>query len=138
MSKCDVGRVGSSHDVELAKKSAGVRVIPARWVTAFKTHERVRARVVAKDLKSKTTGCVLPGSHGGGQLQCIGRSVERMAGSNSVFISVSVDYLKSTFEEFQVSKGTRAVPDVASHLEKMDEASLKPLSPESYSRFRKL
>ena len=36
-----------------------------------------------------------------------------MAGSNSVFISVSVDYLKSTFEEFQVSKGTRAVPDVA-------------------------
>ena len=60
-----------------------------------------------------------------------------MAGSNSVFILVSVDYLKSTFEEFQVSKGTRAVPDVASHLEKVDEASLRPLSPESYSRFRK-
>ena len=48
-----------------------------------------------------------------------------------------IDYLKSTFEEFQVSKGSKAVPDVASHLEKVDEASLRPLSPEAYSRFRK-
>ena len=29
------------------------------------------------------------------------------------------------------------MPDVASHLEKVDEASLRPLSPEAYSRFRK-
>ena len=36
MTKCCVGRVVSSHDVELAKKSnVGLRVIPARWVTAF-------------------------------------------------------------------------------------------------------
>ena len=56
MTKCCVGRVVSSHDVELAKKSCpGLRVIPARWVTAFKTSERVRARVVAKDLRSKSS-----------------------------------------------------------------------------------
>ena len=59
MTKCDVGRVVTAHDVELAKKSGGVRVIPARWVTAFKTNERVRARVVAKDLKSKSSARAL-------------------------------------------------------------------------------
>ena len=294
MTKCCVGRVVSSHDVELAKKSSvGLRVIPARWVTAFKTSDRVRARVVAKDLRSKssarelgfssptpsceilhivlsiasekgwrmrsldvshafmhsplpgqvriilklpqsistltgelayldllrslnglrdaslhwlqllsstithlglwadeyepccyqghvydgnvvlgtvilvvyvddilmcsssraaeekvvqaisavvptkTTGCVLPAGQCGGRLQFIGRTIERTSGCDSVFISVGVDYLKSTFEEFQVSKGSKAVPDVASHLEKVDEASLRPLSPEAYSRFRK-
>ena len=294
MTKCCVGRVVSSHDVEIAKKSvAGLRVIPARWVTAFKTSDRVRARVVAKDLRSKssarelgfssptpsceilhvvlsiaaekgwrmraldvshafmhsplpgqmriilkmpqsistltgelvyldllrslnglrdaslhwlqllsntithlglwsdefepccyqghvydghvvlgtvilvvyvddilmcsstreaeekvvqaisavvptkTTGCVLPGDQGGGKLQFIGRTIERTSGCDSVFVSVGVGYLKSTFEEFQVSKGSRSVPDVASHLEKVDEVSLKPLSPEAYSRFRK-
>ena len=294
MTKCCVGRVVSSHDVERAKKSCpGLRVIPARWVTAFKTSERVRARVVAKDLRSKssarelgfssptpscevlhialsiasekgwrmrsldvshafmhsplpeqmrvilrlpqsismltgelayldllrslnglrdaslhwlqllshtitqvglwadeyepccyqghvwddnvvvgtvilvvyvddilmvsstreaeekvvhaissvvptkTTGCVLPGDRGGGRLQFIGRTIERTAGCDSVFISVGVDYLKSTFEEYQVNKGSRSVPDVASHLEKVDEVSLKPLTPESYTKFRK-
>eukprot|EP00434_Breviolum_minutum_P037835 symbB.v1.2.033549.t1/scaffold4184.1/size56758/3 len=56
MTKCCVGRVVSGHDVELAKKSSvGLRVIPARWVTAFKTSDRVRARVVAKDLRSKSS-----------------------------------------------------------------------------------
>ena len=56
MTKCCVGRVVSSHDVEIAKKSSvGLRVIPARWVTAFKTSDRVRARVVAKDLRSKSS-----------------------------------------------------------------------------------
>ena len=34
-------------------------MIPARWVTAFKTNERVRARVVAKDLKSKSSARAL-------------------------------------------------------------------------------
>ena len=38
---------------ELRKTCKGLRVIPARWVTALKTESRVRARVVAKDVRSK-------------------------------------------------------------------------------------
>ena len=54
MTKCQVGQVLSSGDVEEVKRSCPyLRVIQARWVTAFKSVDRVRARVVAKDIRSK-------------------------------------------------------------------------------------
>ena len=54
MTKCEVGKVLLGPEVEdLRRTCKGLRVIPARWVTAFKTETRVRARVVAKDVRSK-------------------------------------------------------------------------------------
>ena len=54
MTKWKVGKVLLEPEVgELRKSCKGLRVIPARWVTAFKTESRVRARVVAKDVRSK-------------------------------------------------------------------------------------
>lgn len=65
MTKCQVGQVLSSGDVEKVKGSCPyLRVIQARWVTAFKSVDRVRARVVAKDIRSKESaralGCSSP------------------------------------------------------------------------------
>ena len=65
MTKCQVGQVLSSGDVEEVKRSCPyLRVIQARWVTAFKSIDRVRARVVAKDIRSKESarslGCSSP------------------------------------------------------------------------------
>ena len=65
MTKCKVGQVLSSGDVEEVKRSCSyLRVIQARWVTAFKSVDRVRARVVAKDIRSKESarslGCSSP------------------------------------------------------------------------------
>ena len=62
MSKCQVGQVLSGADVESLKVSCPhLRVIQARWVTAFKSVERVRARVVAKDIRSKESARALVG-----------------------------------------------------------------------------
>ena len=65
MSKCKVGQVMEIADVEKLKISCPhLRVIQARWVTAFKAVDRVRARVVAKDIRSKESaralGCSSP------------------------------------------------------------------------------
>ena len=51
MTKCDVGTVLTSQQVESLKKlKPNTRVIASRWVVARKSAERVRARVVAKDI----------------------------------------------------------------------------------------
>ena len=54
-----------------------------------------------------------------------------------MYLSVSPSYLDTTFRDYQIEKGSRSVPDVSIHLEKTDEHSKRPLSPESYSRFRR-
>ena len=48
-----------------------------------------------------------------------------------------IDHINSTFAEYQVVKGSGAVPDISVHVEKTDEASQRPLSPEAYTKFRK-
>ena len=65
MTKCQVGEVLSASQVDRLKATCPqLRVIQARWVTAFKSIDRVRARVVAKDLRSKESarslGCSSP------------------------------------------------------------------------------
>ena len=51
MTKCDVGSVLNNLQVESLKKlKPQTRVISSRWVVAKKSAERVRARVVAKDI----------------------------------------------------------------------------------------
>ena len=124
-------------DVVLGTVILVVYVDDILMCSSSRSAEEKVVQAISAVVPTKTTGCVLPAGQGGGRLQFIGRTIERTSGCDSVFVSVGVEYLKSTFEEFQVSKGSKAVPDVASHLEKVDEASLRPLSPEAYSRFRK-
>ena len=51
LEKCKAGKVIGQREVEnLQKKHAGLRIIPSRWVAAYKSESRVRVRIVAKDL----------------------------------------------------------------------------------------
>ena len=61
----------------------------------------------------------------------------RHPGEKAVVVSVNPQYLEPAFKDFGIEKGTQAVPDIASLLEKQDAVSKKPLSPEGYQRFRK-
>ena len=49
--KCGAGKVIGQAEVDaLKKKNPGMRVIPSRWVSAYKSETRVRVRIVAKDI----------------------------------------------------------------------------------------
>eukprot|EP00435_Cladocopium_sp_Y103_P063633 s14_g25.t1 len=50
LEKCGAGKVIGQADDALKKKHSSMRVIPSRWVSAYKSEERVRVRIVAKDL----------------------------------------------------------------------------------------
>ena len=50
LEKCGAGKVIGQAEVDaLKKKNPGMRMIPSRWVSAYKSETRVRARIVAKD-----------------------------------------------------------------------------------------
>ena len=51
LEKCGAGKVIGQAEVDaLKKKHSTMRVIPSRWVSAYKSESRVRVRIVAKDL----------------------------------------------------------------------------------------
>ena len=51
LQKCGAGKVIGQAEVDaLKKKHPTMRVIPSRWVSAYKSESRVRVRIVAKDL----------------------------------------------------------------------------------------
>ena len=99
--------------------------------------EEVVIKALSGAVPTKVTGAILPSDQGGGSLTCIGRHIHRRPGEKALFISVDPDYLAPAWEEYQVKRGSDAVPDIAAHLEKEDEQSKKKLSPEGYHRFRK-
>ena len=86
---------------------------------------------------TKTISQILGARQGGGMIQFIGHIIERFPDDDCLYLSVSPKYVDSTFKELQITKGPKSVPDVSIHLAKTDEVSKKPLSPESYSRFRR-
>ena len=104
--------------------------------SSSKAAEEKVVQSIASIVPTKTTGVVLPAALGGGTLQFIGRTIERPKGEECILLSVSPQYLNSTFEEFQV-KESRSVPDISTHLEKTDQVSQTKLTPEAYNRFRK-
>ena len=60
LEECRGGRVMSELRArELLKSVPNSRLIPTRWVTAFKSASRVRARIVAKDLNKGTSARAL-------------------------------------------------------------------------------
>ena len=105
--------------------------------SSTKQAEELVVQAISRVVPTKTTGQVLSGAQGGGNLQFIGRLIERPPGETCLMMSVSASYLDSTFAEYQVVKGSSVVPDISVHLEKTDEVSQRPLSPEAYTRFRK-
>ena len=66
----------------------------------------------------KETGIILPARHGGGQLIFIGRHVHRGSDDDSLAIGVDPKFLNTTFTEFNITKGSSSVPDVAGILDK--------------------
>ena len=99
--------------------------------------EDVVIKALSGAVPTKVTGAILPSDQGGGSLTFIGRHIHRRPGEKALFLSVDPEYLAPAWEEYQVKRGSDAVPDIAAHLEKEDEQSKKKLSPEGYHRFRK-
>ena len=101
--------------------------------------ETIIKETIGKVVPVKSTGKVWPAQDGGGQLVFIGRTISRYPGHASLHLSVSDEYLATTFADYNITAGSKSVPDVAAHLEKTvnDPLSKQPLSPESYSRFRR-
>ena len=101
--------------------------------------EEIIVKTIGSVVPVKTTGQVHRGEDGGGELTFIGRKISRHPGHSGILLSVDDKYLASTYEEFGIASGSTAAPDVAAHLEKTvsDVQAKKPLSPESYRRFRR-
>ena len=105
--------------------------------SSTKLAEEKVVSVISGIAPTKTTSQILGAKQGGGMIQFIGRIIERFPHEDCLYLSVSPLYLDTTFRDYQIEKGSRSVPDVSIHLEKTDENSKRPLSPESYSRFRR-
>ena len=58
MEHCQTGHVVGQREIDqLVRKNPQARIIPSRWVSAYKSETRVRVRIVAKDLsKGKAQG----------------------------------------------------------------------------------
>ena len=60
LNDCKTGEAMTEGQVQsLRKKLANLRVIPCRWVSAFKSVDRVRCRIVAKDIRKGTSARAL-------------------------------------------------------------------------------
>ena len=101
--------------------------------------EKIVEKAIGKAVPLKETGIILPARHGGGRLIFIGRHVHRGIDDDSLTIGVDPKFLDTTFTEFNITKGSASVPDVAGILDKAmgDKNQLQELSPSAYSRFRR-
>lgn len=56
LERCKAGKVMDQTQIDaLKRKHQNMRIIPSRWVAAYKSETRVRTRIVAKDLKKGAT-----------------------------------------------------------------------------------
>ena len=65
--------------------------------------------------------------------------MHRSVNDNSLTMGVDSKFLNTTFAEFNITKGSSSVPDVAGILDKAmtDKNQMQDLSPSAYSRFRR-
>ena len=106
-------------------------------ISSNRDAEDVIRDAISKVVPTKITGVIYSSQEGGGDLTFIGRKIFRRNGESSLLVSVDPDYLLPCFEDYQIKRGSRSVPDVASFFEKGDELSLKLLTNEGYGKFRK-
>ena len=72
-------------------------------------------------------------------VSCFSQAEESLGGYSALMLSVDDEYLTNVLQDYSITSGSSAVPDVAQHLEKTvsDKQAAVKLSPESYCRFRK-
>ena len=101
--------------------------------------EKVVEETIGAVVPLKETGKIKKAAHGGGALTFIGRHIFRDGHKNDLKLGVDPKFLDAVFKEFNISKGSAAIPDVAAHIEKtVDDANAQvPLSAEAYARFRR-
>eukprot|EP00435_Cladocopium_sp_Y103_P064993 s14_g26.t1 len=97
--------------------------------------EQIVEKAIGRAVPLKQTGLILPARLGGGNLIFIGRHIHRGVDDDSLTIGVDPNFLKTTFLEFNITKGTSAVPDVAKA--QGDKQLMQELSPSAYSRVPK-
>ena len=85
---------------------------------------RVLFEALEKQVKIRETGRV---TMSGGSLKFLGRTILREKGSSGLQLFVDQDYLNSAFEEYGISKGSTAFPDLRPFLEQTLQKSLSAL-----------
>ena len=103
--------------------------------------EKVVEETIGAVVPLKETGKIKKAAQGGGALTFVGRHIFRDGHKNKNDLKLGVDpkFLDAVFKEFNISKGSAAIPDVAAHIEKtVDDVNAQvPLSAEAYARFRR-
>ena len=94
---------------------------------------RVLFEALEKQVKIRETGRV---TMSGGSLKFLGRTILREKGSSGLQLFVDQDYLNSAFEEYGISKGSTAFPDLRPFLEQTLQE--EPISAEAHSKFRRV
>ena len=101
--------------------------------TPSEAASRVLFEALEKQVKIRETGRV---TISGGSLKFLGRTILREKGSSGLPLFVDQDYLSSAFEEYGISKGSTAFPDLRPFLEQT--LSEEPISAEAHAKFRKI
>ena len=94
---------------------------------------RVLFEALEKQVKIRETGRV---TMSGGSLKFLGRTILREKGSSGLQLFVDQDYLNGAFEEYGISKGSTAFPDLRPFLEQTLQE--EPISAEAHSKFRRV
>ena len=82
--------------------------------------EKAILAAIAKRVTVKVTGHIYPSYAGGGTLSFLGRILRRWPQTQTIELSIDKEYLNPCFESYGITKGSNAVPDIASVLEKPD------------------
>ncbi|MCV6575719.1 MAG: Ty1/Copia family ribonuclease HI, partial [Cohaesibacter sp.] len=101
--------------------------------------EKVVEDTIGAVVPLKETGRIKKAREGGGSLIFIGRHIFRDGHKDDLKLGVDPKFLDTVFKEYNISKSSQAIPDVAAHIEKtVDDTNAQiPLSQEAYSRFRR-
>ena len=105
-------------------------------VSSISDAEEAVAQAIRSVVPMKVTGSILPSSEGGA-LTFIGRQIHRRPGECALFLGIDPDYLQPSFDDYQIKRGSTAVPDVSSHLERKD-AQCSPCPRRDITNFERL
>ena len=91
---------------------------------------------LSKSLKVKKTGLIKTSKAGGGSLRFLGRTIERKPKQSRITVRLDSTYLDSTFEAFQIVRGTDTPPDLRPVLDEEKPEKNECLTAEAVTRYR--
>ena len=91
---------------------------------------------LSKSLKVKKTGLIKTSKAGGGSLRFLGRTIERKPKQSRITVRLDSTYLDSTFEAFQIARGTDTPPDLRPILDEEKPEKNECLTAEAVTRYR--